>query len=238
MAPVVDIVIPTFNQSQFTVACVRSLCAALPLDVFQILWVDNGSTAFERRSVEVELQAVQHVPFFVPENLGFVKATNIGMAASTAPFVLLLNNDTEMPVGGVESMLNTMDLEPSVGLVGPRSSAGRQWQASVPGALVSPHHTVLPPERMVAFFCTLIRREVIEKIGYLSERYRLGYGDDDEYCARAVKAGFKIALQCDVTVKHELSGTFPFVLDGPVWEGYKAENLRRLDEDLKALGES
>lgn len=236
MTAPLDIIVPTWNRSEYTVPCLRAI--ARHARGSRVIWIDNGSSDEEYDAVAnavAELQFVDSLlchPIWLPTNLGFVKATNVGLAASTAPHVLLLNNDCQLVEGAVGKMLAVFDLEPTVGLVGPRAS-GTTWQARVPGALNKEDYAILPEGRHLAFFCTLIKREVIERVGYLSERFRMGYGDDDEYGARAERAGFRSALRTDVTVIHEAEGTFPDLMRGEEWEQYKAENLRRLAEDTR-----
>jgi GT2 family glycosyltransferase len=227
--PVVDIVTPTYNQSEMTLACFRSLAATVPMwTTVRLIWVDNGSEWRERSEVLsfLEGERIQHLRFWLPENLGFVKATNLGIAASTAPYLLLLNNDTELPPlpgeDWLSRLLEVFELDPKIGLVGPRSSAAEQWQGRVPAG---PGYRVLASNAMLTFFCCLIRREVIEQVGYLSEEYRSGLGDDDDYCERVKKAGWKLALRQDVTVVHHHRTTFRAVYGPEELQRYQAENL-------------
>ncbi|NOX19354.1 MAG: glycosyltransferase family 2 protein [Chlorobi bacterium] len=60
----------------------------------------------------------------------------------------------------------------------------------------------------VAFLCALIKREVIEKIGGLDERFSPGNYEDDDYCLRAQLAGFKTVVALDVFVHHYGSKSF------------------------------
>lgn len=58
----------------------------------------------------------------------------------------------------------------------------------------------------VGFVFVYIKREVIENVGYLDERYK-GYGWDDlDYCVRVRQDGFKIAVARDITIKHGVNG--------------------------------
>lgn len=61
---------------------------------------------------------------------------------------------------------------------------------------------------MLAFFCAYIRRRVIQDIGYLSEAYGVGFGDDDDYCFRARRAGYRLGLATNVIVEHAHRTTF------------------------------
>ncbi len=64
----------------------------------------------------------------------------------------------------------------------------------------------------VAFLCTLIKREVIEKLGGLDERFAPGNFEDDDYCLRAQEAGFKTVIAKDVFIHH--FGSKSFKADG------------------------
>lgn len=83
-----SIVIPCWNKSHFTKACVKDL-EQLPAD-HEIIIVDNGSTDDTQQMLENNPRIVYHRN---PENLGFSKACNIGYGLAIAPNVLFLNND-------------------------------------------------------------------------------------------------------------------------------------------------
>ena len=60
----------------------------------------------------------------------------------------------------------------------------------------------------IAFLCTLIKREVIEKIGGLDERFSPGNFEDDDFCLRAQLAGYKTVIAQDVFIHHYGSKSF------------------------------
>jgi hypothetical protein len=62
--------------------------------------------------------------------------------------------------------------------------------------------------KALAFFCVAIRRDVIAKVGLLDEEYQLGFFEDDDYCARARQAGYRVVVCDDVFVHHHLSASF------------------------------
>jgi GT2 family glycosyltransferase len=184
---VVDIVVPTLNQAHLAVACFQSIARTTRRGQVRVIWVDNGSERAERNAMCV-LDEVESWVLWLPENIGFVKATNAGIAVSTAPYVLLLNNDTELPEGWLPDFLDVFEKYPDVGLVGPWARpAAFQWQSNRPrsrmaGTWPDQRTYILEPTRALGFWCTMIRRKVIEDVGYLSEEWGLGWGDDDDYC--------------------------------------------------------
>ena len=240
MIPTVDIVIPTYGQPEFTNKCFQSIAETSPPGDIRVIWVDNGTVrgpwVNDEHGDDIGSQmvmaedhltragiAVERV--LLPKNLGFVKATNVGIAMATAEYVLLLNNDTELPEGWLPMLLEPFSAFPSVGLVGPRSSSNQQWQGQITAVAPPPGWVLLSSSSMLAFFCCLIRRSVFEKIGYLSEEYRMGLGDDDDFCERAKRAGFYLALRQDMTVIHHHRTTFRAVYGEGGWLKYQHENL-------------
>lgn len=226
---IADVIIPTFNQAPLTIACLRSLAAMREPERIRVLWIDNGSDDAQWREVERELGALRlrHLDVPVGENLGFVKATNIGLALSTAPYVVFLNNDTECPPDWLDKLLEVLEKQPTVGAVGPRSSSPHQWQGQIShdGVWGEAPCALLGDHQMLAFFCTMFRREAIVQCGYLSEEYAMGLGDDDDFCAKLQQAGWRLAIRLDLTVLHHHRATFKDVFGEGGWDELQAKNL-------------
>lgn len=202
----IDIVIPAFNQPEFTTACLRSLGQEIP-DAIRVILINNGSTWEAREQYYSVLRGAPYSFLMIdlPVNTGFVRATNVGIAISEAPYLMLLNNDTEMTPGVLGKLLEVLYQESSVGIVGPRSSSLHQWQGQAPEGQ---GWTILGDHQMLSFFCALMRRDIVPKCGYLSEQYKAGLGDDDDYCEVVKAAGWKLALRSDALVLHHHRTTF------------------------------
>jgi GT2 family glycosyltransferase len=140
------------------------------------------------------------------ENLGFVKAVNQGLFISNAEYIVVMNNDTEAVPQWLEKLIVPFSF-PSVGLVGPKSTAQDSWQGRFP-VYANQGWMCLAENAMLAFFCVMIRAKVVRTIGYLDEDFGIGLGDDDDYCARANKAGFRLAVTLDLTIPHYHRTTF------------------------------
>jgi len=142
------------------------------------------------------------------ENLGFTKAANQGMKASTGKYVVLLNNDTTVTPGWLTGLIMIAESDDRIGIVGPKTlnpETGRVH--SIGGVVFYKDHVELPPgkdceredPRFAQSFdcqyiegsCMLIKRRVIEEIGCLDEAFSPGYYEDSDYCFRAREAGFR-----------------------------------------------
>jgi GT2 family glycosyltransferase len=229
------IVTPTWNNADYTIRCFDSV--RKNTNNYKIIWVDNGSEKEDVEKVKsfLEENNVPHVAILNSENLGFVKGTNQGMKLAiedNADYVVLLNNDTEVYDGWLQAMISVAEKHEKIGIVGPLASPSHGWQdinnlrkkrpeefSDLPDYNNDPEayakiiknkygNRSIEVYPVVAFFCTLIKRDLMEKIGVLSEDYGLGFSDDDDYCSRALDAGYKIYLAKDVFIFHNHRTTF------------------------------
>jgi GT2 family glycosyltransferase len=198
-----DIIIPSWNMSEYAINCLLSIKANS--FNYRVIFVDNGSEENEFERVNEVLQKMPHLLIQNETNLGFIKATNAGIKASDAPFIILMNNDTEAVTMWLQKLMNPLRKVKEAGLSGPLTTTVDSWQGRYPKGR---RGFILREKGMLAFFCTMIKREVIEKVGLLDEVFGVGFGDDDDYCHRALNAGFKLALVQDLVIPHHHRSTF------------------------------
>ena len=114
---VLSIIIVSFNARADLERCLESLRAAPASVDHEIIVVDNGST-------DGSVEAARRFPGVrVTEagaNLGFARANNIGIRASSGVNLLLLNSDTVVPAGSLDRLLDELARDPSAAVVGPR----------------------------------------------------------------------------------------------------------------------
>jgi len=112
----VSIVIPVYNQVHFTAKCLEAIYKNTP-NIFEIIIIDNGSTD---GTAQLLAQYAGRIRVVRSEtNQGFARACNSGAAIATAPFLLFLNNDTEVLEGWLPPLL-AMAMRPNTGAVGSR----------------------------------------------------------------------------------------------------------------------
>ena len=166
------------------------------------------------------------------QRLGYTNAANIGLRASLANFVILLNSDTVVSRDWIEKLHAAALTRTDIGIVGPLSNAaGFQ---SVPNHLGPGNQTafnelpahlsiaeldrwcekwtvgsILPRVPLVHGFCLGMKREVIERIGLLDEEsFPDGYGEEDDFCFRATDAGFGLVVATHTYVFHAKSKSY------------------------------
>lgn len=101
----VSVIIPNYNGIAFLDSVLGSLEGQTARN-FEVIFVDNGSTDGSCSFVAGNYSWVHIIE--LPENYGFCRAVNEGIRAAKAPYVLLLNNDTEVAEDFVEQMLSAI----------------------------------------------------------------------------------------------------------------------------------
>ena len=211
-----SIVIPTHNQLECTRQCLDSI-RRMTDEPYEVIVVDNGSTD---GTVDY-LRALPGVRLIVNEtNRGYPAAVNQGIAAANGSQVVLLNNDTIATTGWLSRMLRALKSDPSIGLVGPCSNsvsgpqqvaAGYEQLADLDGFAwdwgKANDGRRIEVTRLVGF-CLLIKRAVIETIGEFDEQFGIGCFEDDDYCLRAIQAGFRAVIAADAFIHHHGGQTF------------------------------
>ena len=112
-----DVIIVDYNAGRLLGECLESVRDDPAVDLGNVTVVDNASSDDSAQDARDRFGV--HV-LDTGRNAGFAVANNVGLAASTAEYVLLLNPDTRLDSGGIASLVEFMDLNPAVGLVGPK----------------------------------------------------------------------------------------------------------------------
>lgn len=255
----VDIVICVYNAIEETLGCLESIYRNTTIP-HTVTIVDDSSGETTREQLRRYVQGKPWIRLFENEkNLGYTKSANIGLSCSTAEWVVLLNSDTIVTPGWLEGMFEVVKARPKAAMVGPLSNAA-SWQ-SVPelhdvkggwssnplpegfrpddiarlvGEL-SPKQ--FPEATLLNGFCTLMRREVIEEIGYLDEvAFPMGYGEENDLCLRVRKAGYTLAVADHVYVYHVKSASFGSARRSELSKRGTAQlALKHPDVDMKAV---
>lgn len=166
-------------------------------------------------------------------NSGFSGGNNIGINAVDADYYLLLNSDTIVQPGALESLLETAKENNDAGLVGARlewpdgqpqescfhfhtpvseflkaASVGLFSRLLAPYIVARPVVDHVESYQWVSFACVLIRSQVIKDIGLLDDEFFM-YFEDVEFSYRAQKAGWKVIYQPNAHVVHLRGGSSP-----------------------------
>lgn len=212
----VTAVIPNWNRAELLARALESL-SRQTRPCARVLVVDGGSTDSSRDTAR-RLGAEVVV---LPSNPGFAAAVNAGVAATSTPWVWILNNDVEPDPRCLETLL-THAAAGQAGFAAPRllrhadpshidgcydllARSGCAWRAGAgapDGALFSQPSRI----RFAPFTAVLVRRELFERAGALDERFG-SYYEDVEFCLRCALLGFHGVYVPGAAVLHHGSST-------------------------------
>lgn len=208
---------PNYNGMAFVERCLKALTEDAP--AAEILLVDNGSTDGSREFVTEHFPQIRVIA--LKENYGFCRAANEGMKAAGTPYVILLNNDTEVLPGFTEALVSALQLEPGAFSAGAKmiqlyhqekiDDAGNFYcalgWAFARGKDKSVEYYEKPDEIFAACGGAVIyRKALLERIGYLDEAH-FAYLEDIDLGWRARIAGWKNIYVPGAKVLHAGSGT-------------------------------
>jgi len=221
-AGVVDIVLPVYRGLEETRNCIDSVLRShnrtrTRLHIYNDCSPEPEVTAYLRElaSREPSVRLAEN-----PQNLGFVLTVNAGMAhALQQPDsigALLLNSDTIVAADWVDRMVAHLDAD--VGSVTALSNNATICSYPQLGANALPEgmdaaaldHLTRSTNAGVAVdvptgvgFCMLISRTALEKAGLFdAEAFGKGYGEENDFCMRSGRLGFRHRLAMDVFVEH------------------------------------
>lgn len=225
-------VIVNFEAGDALVTCVASLLADASAGAPpEIVVVDNGSAD---GSVDRLRAAFPEVPVIHPgANLGYGRAANLGIAATRAPVVAVLNPDVEVATGTAAAVLGRFDTDDRLAAVGPQllNPDGTRYPSarSAPSLGDAIGHallgTIVPDNRFTGSYRQLdadpevprtvewisgaavwLRRTALDRVGGWDERFFLFFEDVD-LCRRLGADGWLIAYEPGGHVMHTVGGS-------------------------------
>ena len=214
----VSLVIPVYNQLDYTKQCLESIarCTDQP---YELIIVDNASTDGTRDF----LRDVKATVITNPRNLGCARAWNQGVRASHGDVIGILNNDIVVTKGWIEGLVKFMEQE-GHGIVSPAAREGylnydlnayaREFTQSCKDATRSELYGA----------CLAIHREVFDRTGLFDEAFVCGGCEDIDFFWRVKAAGFSVGLTGSVLI-HHFSMVTQDAIKRSETKVYPAENL-------------
>jgi GT2 family glycosyltransferase len=204
--PIVYIIILNWNKLKETLECVES---ALKTEYpnFEIVLIDNHSQEFAGEIICARFPQVKVIEN--KSNLGYTGGNNQGIKYALergADYIWLLNNDTIVEKETLGNLVKSAQGDEKIGLVSPLiyyfeapdkiEGRGRliDWKKRriiclTTGPRTGSFENISGPDVMVTGTALLIKKKVVDTIGYLDESF-FAYYEDDDYSIRALKAGF------------------------------------------------
>ena len=218
LQPLIITVILNTNRRDDTLACLRSLKDS-DYDNHKTIVLDNASSDGSVEAIQAQFPDVQIIA--LQDNRGYAGNNNVGIEAAMAQgadWVFVLNEDTVLAPDCLARMVAVGEQDAATGIVGPMVYHFDEPEViqSAGGALsptwdsVHLHQNQIDDGRFhqpaevdwVSGCAILVRREVIEQVGMLDERF-FYYWEETEWCLRARKQGWKVIHAPEAKLWHK-----------------------------------
>jgi hypothetical protein len=216
--PLVSIVLVNYNQPEVTEACLLSL-EKISYKEVEVFVVDNGSKV-DNLIDESKFPGVHFIRS--EKNLGFAGGNNLALRIAKGDYLMLLNNDTEVPADFLQPLVETFNRFPDAGIVSPKikffysdnliqyagtseinpftcSGSTFGYKEFDDGRYDTENKTDLAHGA-----CMIFSRKLMDEIGYLPEEYFIYYEEYD-YCMMARRAGYSIYYNGLSWIRHKQS---------------------------------
>lgn len=223
----ISVIVVSWNVAGLLKDCLTSLYAAHTGGrAMEVIVVDSASTD---ATVEMVRSSFPQVMLLAQaENVGFTRASNIGMAASTGRYILLLNPDTEIIGDALSQMADYLDSHSEVGIVGPHTlnsdgttqSSRRRFPDRRTAFFETPWFQRFAPAGLLTRYefaerspdtthevdwmqgsCLFARREVYDQVGGLDTGYVM-YFEELDWCKRAKDSGWQLQYLGSARIVH------------------------------------
>ena len=212
--PVVSIIIPMYNQVQYTYNCVCSIFNNCGYDNYEIIVADDNSS----ENIDLLRENLANLILIRNEvNLGFLKNCNNAASKARGKYFVFLNNDTQVQKGWLQELLKCFDQFDNVGLVGSKLlyESGRLQEA---GGIIwqdgsgwnygnddnpkRPEYNYVKEVDYISGASIIIRSELWKKVGGFDELFAPAYYEDTDLCFQVRKEGYKVLYQPFSAVVH------------------------------------
>ena len=244
----IDLIIVNYKSTEFLHTCLSSVYANLNGSKVNVHVCDNGSrdldSLFEKKFPQVTF--VRH-----HRNLGFSAGVNRLLQGTSAPYIVMLNPDTIVFEDFFESTIAFMDRNPDVGILGPRvldpdhciqgSARAFPTYSSAFFGRNSLLTRMFPKNRFtcanilthrsdgktpmevdwISGACMVVRRQAIDSVGLLDERFFL-YWEDADWCKRMWDNGWKVTYFPQAVIQHKTGGSSEQNLIRSIFEFHKS----------------
>jgi len=222
---ILSIVIVNFNAREHLVNCVQSLVSGRPAIEHEVIVVDNASRDNSADAVAAGFPWAKLIR--LPANAGFAAGNNAGIRASRGNLILLLNNDTVVPSGAIDALVQALLAHSDAAVGGPRLVDAHGRPELSFGPMISPFGELRQKLTMalharevaavsswveretrreqyvdwVSGACLLVHRADAEAVGLLDERYFL-YTEDVDFCAAIRARGRRVLFTPAAQIVH------------------------------------
>ncbi|HUD91008.1 glycosyltransferase [Sphingobium sp.] len=242
------IIVPVYNALDAVERCLSSVLAKTDLTRHRVLMIDDGSSDERVQPMLESFARNQGFHLLVnPQNMGYTRTINRGINWADKDDILLLNSDTIVHDGWIDGIQKIALGTPKAGTVtamGDNSGAFSFPTANVVNPIPEGLTHDQWAKRVIGFtgasdpievptgngFCMYIRRDLMDHIGLFDEQaFPRGYGEENDFCMRALKAGWKNFISPHAYVFHQRTASFGAEKEGLIKTAMEIVNQRHPD---------
>ena len=199
--PLVSIVIPAYNQFDYTYKCLKSILNNSGKVSYEVIIADDNSNDF---TMQMEERIHNIIKVRNRENLRFLLNCNNAAKYAKGKYVLFLNNDTQVQENWLEPLVDLMEKDVSAGLVVSKLVYADGWLQEAGGIMwkdasawnygnrkkpEDAEYNYVKEVDYISGACIMIRKELWEKIGGFDERFAPAYYEDADLAFEVRKHG-------------------------------------------------
>ena len=247
--PVVSIVIPVYNQFDYTYLCVESIIDHSGKIPYEIIIADDCSTDMTKKTDQI-ISGVKVIRN--QQNLRFLRNCNNAAKHARGKYILFLNNDTQVRENWLEPLVELIERSEDIGMVGSKLiypngklqeaggilwNDGSAWNYGNGSDPALPEYNYVKEADYISGASIMIRRTLWEEIGGFDERFEPAYCEDSDLAFEVRKRGYKVMYQpLSVVVHFEGMSNGTDLSSGQ--KAYQTVNQKKFFEKWKEVLES
>jgi GT2 family glycosyltransferase len=218
-APTVSIIIPVHNKYHLTLQCLRALQINTDTTPFEVIVINDASNDWTKTAL-ANIRGIRVIN--IQDNLGYLRATNLGISTSRGKYAALLNNDTIPISGWLDRLVDELESDSQIGIAGAKLlypnmqvqelgsqifNDGSGWNLGKYTDHFLPEHSFTREVDYVSAAAILVRADFLAKTNGFDELYTPAYYEDVDLAMQARKNGFKVVAVHDSFVIHIEGGS-------------------------------
>lgn len=240
--PIVSIVIPVYNQIHYTYACLVSILEHTKDVAYEVIIADDVSAD---ATAELSKFTDNVVICRNETNQGFLRNCNQAAKAARGKYVMFLNNDTQVTEGWLSSLVNLIESDPTIGMVGSKLvypdgrlqeaggiiwNDGSGWNYGRLDNPDKPEYNYVKDVDYISGAAILLSNDLWKQIGGFDERFAPAYCEDSDLAFEVRKAGLRVVYQPFSKVIHFEGVSNGTDVNGTGLKRYQVENGKKLKE--------
>lgn len=212
--PVISIVIPVYNQFEYTYLCIKSILENSGDVAYEIIIADDCSTDLTTKIDEI-IHGVHTI--HNESNLRFLRNCNNAAKQARGQYILFLNNDTQVQADWLAPLIELIERDDSIGMVGSKLvypdgrlqeaggilwQDGSAWNYGNRANPDEPEFNYVKEADYISGAAIMIRKSLWEEIGGFDERFVPAYCEDSDLAFEVRKHGCKVMYQPKSVVVH------------------------------------